>query len=506
MANVMKYQLFIDGKWTPGESGQMMDVINPANQEVVAQVPHGTVGDVDRAVESARRTFESGVWSGKSVYERADILSQAAMAVIANGERLAYLESLTSGGTIRRMMAIDVSSVCMSLLVAATILKELPRCEHAMLSLPLMPMHSYWQREPIGVCAGITPWNFPMILAMYKIAPALAMGNTIVIKPASITPVTTLELAKILHDAGVPAGAFNVVTGPGSKIGQRLCEHPDIGKIGFTGSTAVGRGIARSAADTIKRVTLELGGKSPVLVLDDADMETAVNVSLLAFLTHSGQVCESGTRLFVPRGKQDELIAGMIAKIKKIIIGNQLDPKTDLGPIVSQEQLDTIIRYVDIGKKEGAELTCGGHRMTDGAFGQGFFFEPTIFANCTNKMTQAREEIFGPVQCVIPYDDEEEAIAMANDSPYGLGGGIVSTNAGHAQRIANRLRTGNVWINTWHILRPDAPFGGYKQSGMGRENCYHALLAYSEVKHVCQDLTSKAPDMNLGGLIGLNNR
>ncbi len=506
MSNVMSYQMFIDGQWTPGESGQMMDVINPANQEVVAQVPYGTVGDVDRAVESARRTFESGVWSGRPAAERADILTQAAMRVIANGERLAYLEALTSGGTIRRMSSIDISSVAMSLLVSATILKELPRCEHAMLSMPLMPMHSYWQREPIGVCAGITPWNFPMILAMYKIAPALAMGNTIVMKPASITPVTTLELAKILYDAGVPAGALNVVTGPGSKIGQRLCDHPDIGKIGFTGSTAVGRGIARSAADSIKRVTLELGGKSPILVLDDADMETAVNVSLLAFLTHSGQVCESGTRLFVPRRMQDELIDGMIAKIKKMVIGNQLDKATDLGPIVSQEQLNTIINYVDIGKKEGAQLAYGGNRLTSGELGRGFFFEPTIFANCTNSMTQVREEIFGPVQCVIPYDDEEEAIAMANDSPYGLGGGIVSTNAGRAQRMANRLRTGSVWINTWHILRPDAPFGGYKQSGMGRENCYHALLAYSEVKHVCQDLTAKGADMNLNLLIGLNNQ
>jgi aldehyde dehydrogenase (NAD+) len=502
----MKYGMFIDGAWTPGESGETMDVINPANQEAVAQVPKGGAADADRAVESARRAFESGVWSGKSVAERADILTKASLAIMANARKLAFLESLTSGATIRRMMMLDISSVSMSLMISATLLKELPQCEHAALSMPLTPMHSYWQREPIGVCAGITPWNFPMILGMYKIAPALAMGNSIVMKPASITPVTTLLLAQILHDAGVPAGVFNVVTGPGSEIGRRLCEHPDVGKIAFTGSTAVGRGIARSAAGTIKRVTLELGGKSPILVLDDADMDIAVNVCLLAFLMHSGQACESGTRLFVPRRMQDQLIAGMIAKIKKMVIGDPLSPKTDLGPIASQEQLDTIATYVDIGKKEGAELAYGGRRLTDGELGRGFFFEPTIFANCTNKMTHVREEIFGPVQCVIPYDEEDEAIAMANDSPYGLGGGVISTNAGRAQRIANRLRTGTVWINTWHILRPDAPFGGYKQSGMGRENCYHALLAYSEVKHVCQNLTSAAADMTFDALIGLNNR
>ena len=272
-------------------------------------------------------------------------------------------------------------------------------------------MHSFWKREPVGVCAGITPWNFPLILAIYKIAPALAMGNSIVLKPASITPVTTLELAKILSEAGVPPGVFNVITGPGSSMGNYLAGHPEVDKIAFTGSTEVGRQIAHQAADTIKRVTLELGGKSPIIVLDDADMEVAANMCLLGFLFHSGQVCESGTRLFVPRSMQDELVERMIAKIKKMVIGNQLDMETDLGPIASQEQLNTICRYVQIGKEEGAQLAYGGNRMTEGIYEKGFFHEPTIFINCNNKMTQVREEIFGPVQCVIPYDDVDEAIA-----------------------------------------------------------------------------------------------
>lgn len=504
MPEIMEYQHFINGKWTPGASGDMMDVINPANQEVVARVPRGNQADVDLAVGTAREAFESGVWSGKSIEERADVLLNAAILAIAGGDRLGYLEALTSGATIRRTTTVDKAEVAGSLMLTAMMAKELPTIEHAFFSPPwVAPMHSYWKREPIGVCAGITPWNFPMILAIFKIAPALAMGNSLVIKPASITPVTTLELAKLLHDAGVPDGVFNVVTGPGSSVGNYMASHKEVDKIAFTGSTEVGKQIAHMAADSIKRVTLELGGKSPIIVLDDADLESAANMSLLAFLFHSGQVCESGTRLFVPRKMQDALVELMIKKINKMVIGDQMQLTTDLGPIANEDQLKTIMHYVETGKKEGAQIACGGNRLTSGIYEKGFFFEPTIFVNCNNQMTQAREEIFGPVQCVIPYDDEEEAIAMANDSLYGLGGGICSTNTSRAQRIASQMRTGTVWINTWHVLRPDAPFGGYKQSGYGRECCYHALLAYSEVKHVCQDLTPDGPDKLMNALIGI---
>lgn len=503
MSNVMEYQMFIDGQWTPGCSGERMEVIDPATRQVVATVPRGNREDVDRALAAARRTFESGVWANKPIEERAQVLMDAAMMVVANKERLAYLESLTSGATIRRTMTVDAAEVGATLLLTGMIAKELPKVEHTFFSPPwVAPMHTYWKREPVGVCAGITPWNFPLILAIYKIAPALAMGNSLVMKPASITPVTTLELAKILYDAGVPAGVFNVVTGPGSSMGNYLAGHPEVDKIAFTGSTEVGKQIAHQAADSIKRVTLELGGKSPIIVLDDADMEVAANMCLLGFLFHSGQVCESGTRLFVPRHKQDELVERMITKIKKMVIGNQLDINTDLGPVASQDQINTISRYVGIGREEGAQLAYGGRQLTEGIYENGFFFEPTIFVNCSNQMTQVREEIFGPVQCVIPYDDLDEAVAMANDSIYGLGGGICSTNASRAQLLANRLRTGTVWINTWHVLRPDAPFGGYKQSGYGRECSYHSLLAYSEVKHICQDLTPDGDDKLMNLLIG----
>jgi len=501
----MEYQMFINGQWTPGLSGETMEVINPATREVVATVPRGCREDVDRALNSARSSFESGIWANKSVEERAKVLMDAAMLVVANKERLAQLESLTSGATIRRSTTVDIAEVAGTLLLTAMIAKEMPKVEHTFFSPPwIAPMHSFWKREPIGVCAGITPWNFPLILAIFKIAPALAMGNSIVMKPASITPVTTLELAKILSDAGVPPGVFNVITGPGSSMGNYLAGHPEVDKIAFTGSTEVGKQIAGQAAETIKRVTLELGGKSPILVLDDADMEVAANMCLLGFLFHSGQVCESGTRLFVPSSKQDELVERMIAKIKKMVIGNQMDIETDLGPVVSQNQLDTIGRYVKVGREEGAQLAYGGRQLTDGIYEKGFYYEPTIFVNCHNKMTQVREEIFGPVQCVIPYDDVDEAVAMANDSIYGLGGGICSTNASRAQKLAARLRTGTVWINTWHVLRPDAPFGGYKQSGYGRECSYHSLMAYSEVKHICQDLTPDGNDKLMSLLIGSN--
>lgn len=498
MSDVMKYEHFIDGSWVPGESHEMMDVINPANQEVVAQVPKGTKGDVDKAVGSARAAFESGVWSAKSVEERAQILFRAAAMCMGNKDKLCHLESITSGATIRRTTNADVAMLYMALSGTAATACNLPKVEHATM-LPL-PMHSYWKREPLGVCAGITPWNFPLILAILKIAPALAMGNSIVIKPASCTPVTTLELAKILFDAGVPAGVFNVVTGLGSSAGNDLAQHPQVDKVAFTGSTEVGRQIAHLAADTVKRVTLELGGKSPLIILDDADMETATKMSMLAFMAHQGQICVSGTRLFVPRRMQDELISRMKAKISKMVIGDQMDPKTDMGPITNAGQLETIKRYIEIGKKEGAEIVYGGKQLTDGSLKNGFFHEPTIFANCKNTMTHVKEEIFGPVQCIIPYDDLDEAIAMANDTIYGLASGVCSTNISKAEYVASKIHAGNVYINTYHVIRPDAPFGGFKQSGIGREGSYLSLYAYSEVKHVCANLT---PVVDLFGMLGL---
>ena len=503
MSEVTAYQHFINGQWTPGETGEMMDVINPCDQEVVARVPRGTPGDMDKAVAAAKAAFESGVWAGKPKEERSEILMRASLLIARNRRTLAELEARTSGRTMRFTGGVDVGGVINSLQFCAKTLLEMPEVEHLECMPWFIPQHSYVVREPIGVCAAITPWNFPMLIAGWKLAPGLAMGNSMVMKPASITPVTTLELARLLHEAGVPAGVFNVVSGPGASAGHYLASHPDVSKIGFTGSTTVGRTIAHLAADGIKRVTLELGGKSAVVVLDDADLDLASSMGIWSFLMHDGQACESGTRLIVPRKMQQQITELMIGKIKKMVIGDQMDRRTDLGPIASADQLKTTMDYVDIGKKEGAELAYGGNRLTGGIYDKGFFHEPTIFINCNNQMRQVREEIFGPVQCIIPYDDEEEAIAIANDTPYGLGGGVCSTNASRAQWVAKKLRTGTVWINTYHMLRADAPFGGYKESGYGRENGYHALLAYSEVKHVCQNLAPDAKSYMVFKGIGL---
>ncbi len=501
MGSMPIYKHFIDGSWVSGENAELMDVINPSNMQVVAMVQKGTTEDVDHALISARKAFESGVWSGKSLEERTKVLLKAAALAVMNKNRLAYLESLTSGATIQRTMNIDVNTIASSLMGATKAAAMMPQVEHAtMLGHSSIPMHSYFKREPIGVCAGITPWNFPLILAILKIAPALTMGNSIVMKPASTTPVTTLELAKIFSDAGLPDGVMNVVTGPGGSIGDYISAHPEVDKIGFTGSTEVGTRIAEIAARTVKRTTLELGGKSPLIILDDADMETAANMSMLAFCSHQGQICVSGTRLFVPRHMQDELVSQLITKIKALKIGDQLDPTTRLGPISNEAQLHTVLKYIDIGKKEGAELVYGGNRLEKGDLARGLFVDPAVFINCNNSMKQVREEIFGPVQCIIPYDDLDEAIAMGNDTMYGLAAGICSTNSSRAQKLASKIRAGSIYINTYHVIRPDAPFGGYKQSGIGRENSYHSLMAYSEVKHVCQNLSPRVdPCGMLGG-------
>jgi aldehyde dehydrogenase (NAD+) len=420
-------------------------------------------------------------------------LGDFAMLLLQNVESLAYWEALTSGNCIRRTGFIDVGTLVLTFHTTAQLLDELPEVEHAP-DLASAPLHSFHKREPIGVCAGIAPWNVPIMIAGWKIAPCLAMGNSMIFKPASITPVTALLIAKCAQEAGIPAGVLNVITGPGASVGNYMAAHPGIDKISLTGSTESGKSVAQAAAGTLKKVTLELGGKSPVIVLDDADLDVAINIGILAFLYHEGQICLSGTRLFVPRHMQDALVAGMIEKIKLLKIGDQMNPLSDQGPIASLEQLNKILGYVEIGKEEGATLAYGGQRLTDPEHANGFFMEPTIFTNCNNQMKQVREEIFGPVQCVIPYDDVEEAIAMANDSPYGLAGGIVSTNVARAQKIATRLRTGTVWINNYHFLRPDSPFGGYKQSGYGKENAMEALYEYSLVKHICQDLTPNAAE------------
>lgn len=481
---ILDYPLYINGEWKPAKSGETFEVVNPATGEVAAKVAKAGKEDVEEAVSSARRAFDSGVWSKKSPQERADVLVQFGNKILEHAEELGYLESISSGATVRRISNLDILSIVDLLQQTAKFTVEYAYVE----SLPTVPFpgpsnNQIW-REPIGVVAAVTPWNFPMILAMWKLAPALAMGNSIVIKPASNTPLSTLKLAKLAAEAGIPAGVFNVVSGPGASIGEELVTHPSIDKVAFTGSTEVGRRIMQMASGTVKRVTLELGGKSPAIVLPDADLDITIPGILFGFLTHSGQVCVSGTRVLVHDSIYEQVIEQLSKLASSIKIGNPLDMGTGMGPLVSKQQLNSVLSYIESGVQEGARLVCGGKRRIVEGFENGYYIEPTIFAEVHNDMKIAREEIFGPVLSVIRYSTVEEAIEIANDTIYGLAGGVWSKDVNKAMKIARELKAGTIWINDWHMMRSDAPFGGYKQSGFGRELGRQALDEYSQVKHV----------------------
>ncbi|ODG92164.1 MULTISPECIES: aldehyde dehydrogenase family protein [Bacillaceae] len=486
---LLEFPLYIDGQWTSAKSGETFSVKNPATGEVVAQVAKAGREDTEAAITSARNAFDSGVWSKKSPRERAQILINFGNKIVEHSHELAFLESVSSGATVRRISNLDILYLVDLLQQTAKFTVEYPFVE----SLPVLPFpgpsnNQVW-REGVGVVAAITPWNLPMLLAMWKIAPALAMGNSIIVKPASNTPLSTLKLAELATEAGIPPGVFNVVSGPGATVGEVLATHPQVDKVAFTGSTEVGRRIMELASGTVKRVTLELGGKSPSIVLPDADLDIVIPGSLFGFCLHSGQLCESGTRLLVHDSIYDEVVDRLVNLASSITIGNQLDMTTGMGPMASEQQLETVLSYIDAGIQEGARLVCGGKRLTGKRYDNGYFVEPTIFADVHNKMKIAQEEIFGPVLCVIRYSTIEEAIDIANDTIYGLAAGIWSKDVNKALQISKELKAGTVWINDWHMLRSDAPFGGYKQSGFGRELGRYALDEYTQVKHVHCSLT-----------------
>ncbi|MFO7263282.1 MAG: aldehyde dehydrogenase family protein [Bacillota bacterium] len=481
--NVEMFPLFIDGQWMPASTGETYDVYNPATGAVVAKVAKGGREDVERAVRAARAVFDAGIWSERSPQERGELLIDIGKRISKHAQELVRLEVMSSGGTIRRVSFSDVVMVSEvfqtmgKMLAAYSLDEELPD-----LTFPGVGKGKVW-REPVGVCAAITPWNMPMMLAAWKIAPALAMGNTIVIKPASYTPLSTLKLAEIISQV-VPPGVVNVVTGSGAEVGEALVTHPEVDKVAFTGSTEVGRRIMQLASGTIKRTTLELGGKSPNILLEDADLEIALPGSLFGVFLHSGQLCESGTRLFVPANLYDKVIEGLVELTSKLKLGNPADMATDVGPVISRQQKETVLAYIESGLNEGAKIVCGGREAHVPGCEKGHFIEPTIFVDVRNDMKIAQEEIFGPVLSVIRYEDLDEAIRMANDTIYGLAAGIWTRDEEKALAIARKIRAGTVWINDWHRLRSDGPFGGYKQSGLGRELGKYALDEYSEIKHV----------------------
>ena len=484
---VEEYRNYIGGEWVDAVSGETFDVTNPATEEVFATVPNGGREDARRAIEAARLAFDSGEWTSLEPEERKRILLSVVDRLAEAEDELATLETKQAGMTIRATSTVVVG-YCLHHWDYFS--RQATRPMQEPLEPVTYPTNSYnfVLREPIGVCAGIIPWNFPLVMAVWKLAPALAMGNTCVLKPASNTPLTALRLAEILDDTDLPKGVVNVITGGGATVGEELASNPGVDKVSFTGSTVVGRRIMQLASSTIKKTTLELGGKSPNIVFEDADMEQAVDGALWATFFHQGQVCESGTRLLVPESIHDEFVERLVERARQIKLGDTMDHESDLGPLVSAQQRETVENYVRIGKEEGAKLVLGGGRPQGDGYERGYWFEPTIFTEVDNSMTIAQEEIFGPVLSVIKFSDDDEAIRIANDSIYGLASGVWSTDPDRCLETAKRLKAGTVWINDFHLINCIAPFGGYKQSGIGRELGPYGLNEYTEVKHVHWDL------------------
>ena len=479
------YKLFIDGEFVEAASGEVFETIDPGTGIPFATVAKAGRADAEAAVAAARRSFDSGVWSRLSPAARAEKVYDFADQVSRQTLQLAIMESQDAGHVIKLSKFWGMLGSMMLRNLGFYASRDFPWEEEIPYSGNVFaPAREWIRREPIGVCVGIIPWNFPASMAFWKIGQAIIMGNSVVLKPASSTPLTALIIAEAAQAAGIPNGVINVLPGPGASLGKTLCTHPDVDKIAITGSTEVGREIMKMASDSVKKVTLELGGKSANIILDDADINLAVNGACFGTFFHQGQVCESGTRVLVPAKIYDEFIEKMKKRAEEIRVGYQLLPTSHMGPLANAAQLATVERYVKLGLEEGAKLLTGGKRAAVDGFDDGFYYEPTIFTDVDNSMRIAREEIFGPVVCVIKYDSDEEAVAIANDSIYGLGGGVFSRSNTRAVRVAEQIRTGTVWINNYHIFADFCPFGGYKQSGVGRELGAAGLAEYTQVKRI----------------------
>jgi aldehyde dehydrogenase (NAD+) len=477
-ARIEPGRLLIDGQQVDGS--KKFNTINPATGEVLTEIVEATAADVERAVQAARHAFDDrqGAWRKMSASERGRLIWRLADLIERNIDEFAELETLDNGKPIFESRQVDMPMV-------VDVLRYYAGCAtkiHGETINALESAFTYTLREPVGVVGLIIPWNFPLLLASWKLGPALACGCAVVMKPAEQTPLTALRLGELSMEAGFPAGVINILTG-GPEVGKAIVKHPGIDKIAFTGSTAVGKEIMRNAADTLKRITLELGGKSPNIVFADSDIDHAVRGAINGIFYGKGEVCNAGSRLFVENKIKDEFVEKLAGRAKKMQPADPLDPKTRMGAIVSQEQMQTVLGYIEAGKKEGAKLVAGGNRVSvDG--GKGFFIEPTIFGDVRNDMKIAQEEIFGPVLATLSFDDPEEAVTLANQNPYGLAAAVWTRDVKKAHNVSRQLKAGTVWINTYGLMDASLPFGGYKQSGFGRELGMHALEHYTEVKTV----------------------
>lgn len=483
MPRFAEQQLYISGQYVAASSGETFDSINPATGEVLAKVQCASQADVDRAVASAAEGQK--VWAAMTAMQRSRILRKAVDILRARNDELAELETLDTGKPLSETRYVDIVTGADVLeyyagLIPAIEGEQIPLRETSFV---------YTRREPLGVVAGIGAWNYPIQIALWKSAPALAAGNAMIFKPSEVTSLTALKLAEIYTEAGLPAGVFNVLTGSGREVGQWLTEHPGIEKVSFTGGTITGKKVMASASSSsLKEVTMELGGKSPLIVFEDADLDRAADIAVMANFYSSGQVCTNGTRVFVPRMLQARFEAKVLERVKRIRLGDPLSDATNFGPLVSYAHMDSVLSYIEKGRSEGARLLIGGTRVSDGDYAKGAYVAPTVFTDCTDAMTIVREEIFGPVMSILIYDSEEEVIRRANDTDYGLAAGVVTRDLNRAHRVIHKLEAGICWINTWGESPAEMPVGGYKQSGVGRENGLVTLGHYTRIKSVQVEL------------------
>jgi betaine-aldehyde dehydrogenase len=474
-----RLNMFINGEWTPSHSGASREILNPADGAVIGIAAEGDEQDAEKAIAAAKAAFYEGGWWGTPAAERARLLFKTADLLEGKKEEFTRMETLNNGKPLRESV-FDVNDAIACFRYFAGLATK----PHGQSYEVSDPMQAVVVREPIGVCGQIIPWNYPLLMAAWKLAPALAAGNTVIFKPSEITPLSAVHLFKIFEEAGFPAGVVNLVLGAGATVGHTLAAHDDVGKIAFTGGTATGRKIMQAATGNLKKISLELGGKSPNIVFADADFETAVDYALFGIFANQGQVCAAGSRLLLEESVYERFMERLVERTKAIVVGDGMADGTEMGPLITEAHLNKVLNYVEIGKAEGATLLCGGGRLTGEKYGGGYYMEPAIFTDTTPDMRIVKEEIFGPVLVVQTFKDEAEAIRLANDTVYGLAGAVFTNDGAKAQRVVRKLRAGITWVNTYHPTYNEAPWGGYKQSGIGRELGTMGYEEYTEVKQI----------------------
>lgn len=475
-------KMYINGQWVESETGKTVETINPANGEVLATVTEGGVEDVRKAVAAAKNSFyETREWRDMDSQTRGDILLQIADEMDAIRDELAHIDTMDHGKPLREAEA-DVDDAIHTFRYYASLIKT-PHGGVYEVNEGFGKMHSYTVHEPTGVCALITPWNYPLLMGVWKLAPALAAGNSIIFKPSSNCVLSSIKMFEIFEKVGLPKGCANLVLGPGGAVGNELAENMDVDMVTFTGSTAVGQSIMRAAAGNVKKIGLELGGKSPNVIFADADLEGAVEWAMIGIFLNQGEICSAGSRILIEESMKDAFVKRLAERANAITIGDPLT-NPDMGPLVTESHMNTVLSYIETGIKEGATLVCGGERYTENGCDKGYYVRPTIFDDCTDDMTIVKEEIFGPVVTIQTFRTEEEAIRMANNTPYGLAGAVFTADGARALRVIKEIRAGITWINCYNPCFNEAPWGGYKMSGIGRELGVHGLEEYQEIKQI----------------------